>query len=106
MFVARQPDGTLAQIPTWMCAAKIDTYSVDKLSVIPFSLYEKALRYFVSHLCRKHQAHPQSYRKRIYFNSGSSGPRARPVLCNLLHVLTEAILHMPTQPFACREVGR
>ena len=64
------------------------------------------LRCFVSHLCRKHPAHPQSYRKRTSLNSGSSAPRARPVLRNLLHFWPEALLHMPRQHLPRREVGR
>ena len=87
-------------------AANIDTYSVDGLLVIHFALFTSALRCSMSHQRRKHPAHPQSYRKRISLNSGSIAPRARPVLCNLLHVSPEAILHMPRQHLARREVGR
>ncbi len=50
--------------------------------------------------------HPQSYRKRISLNLGSSAPRARPVVCNLLHGSPEAILHIPGQHHSRREAGR
>ena len=87
-------------------AANIDTYSADGLLAIHYSFSTSSLRFLAYHLCRKHPAHPQSYRKRILLNSGSSAPRARPVPCNLLHVSPEAISHRPPQPFARRDVGR
>ena len=87
-------------------AADIDTYSVDGFLLIHLSLYTSMLPSLSLHQCWKLTVHPQSYRKRISLNSGSSALRVRPVLCNFLHVSPEAILHMPRQHLARREVGR